>query len=180
MLLLRQLTIIIFLAFSLSGCIEIPGAQSMKTPDGIAPSTEAFFCPHDECEQRIVSALGSAKNSVDAAIYSFTSLEITSALAKAHGKGARVRVVVDAVQAESENSVLGELERKGFEVRVFPKGTTMHNKFAVIDNSLVITGSYNWTKSAAYYNRENIIIIHDRTLAEKYGQEFFRLWVEAG
>ncbi len=179
MLLLRQLTIIallVVLAF-LCGCskapMQLPGTEEHKI------TAEPFFCPHDLCEQRVVAAIQGADESIDAAIYSFTSREIAGALIAAKARGVRVRVVADYLQSRGESSVLDELTRAGLKVRVYPRATTMHNKFAVIDNSLVITGSFNWTKSAAHYNRENFIILFGRGLAEEYENEFFRLWVEA-
>ena len=53
----------------------------------------------------------------------------------------------------------------------------MHDKFCVIDNQIVISGSYNWTNNAEYKNSENINIIEDdNKLATKYSLEFNRLW----
>ncbi len=164
------------------GCVQIP-IDGTNAATGQAQNSrldaQAFFCPRDQCEERMVAAIGGAEESVDAAVYSFTSQEIAGALARAKGRGVRVRAVVDALQASGENSVADDLKRAGLEVRVFPKGTTMHNKFAVIDSSLVATGSFNWTKSAAYYNRENLLLLFDRGLANDYEGEFFRLWIEA-
>lgn len=50
----------------------------------------------------------------------------------------------------------------------------MHNKFCVIDNKTVITGSYNWTKNANT-NDENISVIKDKNIAACYSQEFRRI-----
>ena len=40
----------------------------------------------------------------------------------------------------------------------------------------MILGSYNWTKSGAYDNDGNALIIHDRELARAYHAEWQRLW----
>lgn len=50
----------------------------------------------------------------------------------------------------------------------------MHNKFAVIDNERVITGSYNWTLGANT-NNENIFVFTDKLNATYYLHEFRRL-----
>jgi len=55
----------------------------------------------------------------------------------------------------------------------------MHNKFAVIDQRIVITGSYNWTTNATQNNDENLIIITSRDAAAKYNVEFERIWALA-
>jgi phosphatidylserine/phosphatidylglycerophosphate/cardiolipin synthase-like enzyme len=55
---------------------------------------------------------------------------------------------------------------------------TMHHKVFIIDNKTVITGSYNPTKNANERNDENILIIHDKKIAEKYLKEFERIYYE--
>ena len=51
-----------------------------------------------------------------------------------------------------------------------------HHKFAVIDSERVVTGSYNWTRSAAEHNEENILVTHDPRVARRFQEEFDRLW----
>ena len=63
--------------------------------------------------------------------------------------------------------------------RIYKKSTTMHDKFAVIDSKIVLTGSYNWTTNGDERNRENLAIITDSAVAEQYSEEFFKLWAEA-
>ncbi|AKZ66177.1 phospholipase D-like domain-containing protein [Candidatus Palibaumannia cicadellinicola] len=54
----------------------------------------------------------------------------------------------------------------------------MHNKFMIIDNNIIQTGSFNYTKNAEKYNAENIIIIYNRPdIANIYTQEFNKLWI---
>ncbi len=43
-----------------------------------------------------------------------------------------------------------------------------HNKIMIIDGETVITGSFNFTKAAEQNNAENLLVIHDRKLAERY------------
>lgn len=52
----------------------------------------------------------------------------------------------------------------------------MHHKFAVVDQSLVVTGSFNWTTQAVNYNQENILFFENKDIAKKYTEEFNRLW----
>ncbi len=54
----------------------------------------------------------------------------------------------------------------------------MHDKFAVIDESVVLTGSFNWTTQAVKNNQENILFIQNNELAIKFLQEFEKLWKE--
>jgi phosphatidylserine/phosphatidylglycerophosphate/cardiolipin synthase-like enzyme len=54
----------------------------------------------------------------------------------------------------------------------------MHHKFAIIDSRLVLTGSYNWTRSAAAYNHENILVTGNKQVVNSFEKEFSRLWQE--
>jgi phosphatidylserine/phosphatidylglycerophosphate/cardiolipin synthase-like enzyme len=66
--------------------------------------------------------------------------------------------------------------KAGIDVRVDYTDHHMHHKFAVIDERTVMTGSYNWTRSAALYNHENILITGDKAIVKEYLKEFHRLW----
>lgn len=52
----------------------------------------------------------------------------------------------------------------------------MHNKFCVIDDLIVYTGSYNHTKGATETNDENYIIIKDIGIAHIFETQFQKLW----
>ena len=52
------------------------------------------------------------------------------------------------------------------------KGGIMHNKFCVIDNQIVITGSYNWSSNAEFKNEENISILRDNKTASDYSVKY--------
>ena len=57
--------------------------------------------------------------------------------------------------------------------------TAQHHKFAVIDNKTVITGSFNWSPSAAHINDETLLVIHSPQLAKHFTREMDRLWGSA-
>ena len=52
----------------------------------------------------------------------------------------------------------------------------MHNKFAIIDNRILLTGSYNWTFSANHRNDENLMVIDDPEIIEIFQNQFVNLW----
>jgi phosphatidylserine/phosphatidylglycerophosphate/cardiolipin synthase-like enzyme len=52
----------------------------------------------------------------------------------------------------------------------------MHHKFMVVDDSSLITGSYNWTLSAAKYNHENVLLTTEGGLVKSFLKEFGQLW----
>jgi len=54
----------------------------------------------------------------------------------------------------------------------------MHNKFAIIDNRILLTGSYNWTFSANHRNDENLMVINDPVVISRYQNYFEKLWFD--
>ena len=59
------------------------------------------------------------------------------------------------------------------------RGDKLHHKFAVVDNTTVITGSFNWSPSAAHQNDETLLVIKHPKLAAAFDREFGRLWQNA-
>lgn len=89
--------------------------------------------------------------------------------------GVRVRSYLDKDQKEAKYSKSRYLANHGIPVRYSSNPYIMHNKFCVIDNEVVITGSYNWTASAGGRNNESLLIIYDTKVAQEYLAAFNRL-----
>jgi phosphatidylserine/phosphatidylglycerophosphate/cardiolipin synthase-like enzyme len=150
-------------------------------------AVQACFSPLGRCSSHILREIGQAQREVLVAIYAFTNDEIAWALVKARQRGVKVQVILDQeFHMANESSKGSFLEQQGLPVRRISglntgkreRGTgLMHQKFAVIDRRVVLTGSYNWTVSADNYNDENLLLFRDAgPLAEEYRKEFFRLW----
>ena len=54
----------------------------------------------------------------------------------------------------------------------------MHNKFMIVDNVFVMTGSFNWTFQAGKSNQENLLVVDHPFYLERYNAEFEKLWTE--
>lgn len=124
----------------------------------------------------MVSWIDSAKRSLDGAIYNLTDPHISAALVRAHQRGVKVRIVQDQQSSLSQNARANELTAAGIPVKT-QKGSgggLQHHKFLVIDSKYVITGSFNWTRSAVRRNDENFVILDD--VVPRFHQEFERLW----
>jgi phosphatidylserine/phosphatidylglycerophosphate/cardiolipin synthase-like enzyme len=52
----------------------------------------------------------------------------------------------------------------------------MHHKIIVVDGEWVVTGSYNFTNSGFGRNNENLLILRDSTLAQRYQREVEAVW----
>jgi phosphatidylserine/phosphatidylglycerophosphate/cardiolipin synthase-like enzyme len=71
------------------------------------------------------------------------------------------------------------LANQGVPVRVDRQYGIMHDKFIVVDGETVETGRFNFTSAAKSKNTENVILVHERPIAEQYEAEWRRLWTES-
>jgi phospholipase D len=154
----------------------------------ISLSIQVFFSPNGGAKEAILKELTNAKNNIDVAMYVLTDRELSKALVSAEERGVKVRVLLDSKSAEeiqySKHFFLNEnkIEVKLNNTHSSSKGKyngIMHNKFAIIDNKTLITGSFNWTHSAEELNNENLLIIKEsKELTSKFENEFTKLWHE--
>ncbi len=147
----------------------------------VAAASEVYFSPNGRVRQRLVRAIEDSRKSIDIAVYNFTASELAEALYAAQTRGVHIRVLVDQEMAETGGSGIRGLRLNGVAVRSLgvPEQSLMHNKFAVFDERLVVTGSYNWTNSAEYANYENLVVLDEPALVARFQQEFQRLWRKA-
>jgi phosphatidylserine/phosphatidylglycerophosphate/cardiolipin synthase-like enzyme len=141
-----------------------------------ASHAEAVFSPGPDCVQRIAGLIRGARESVDVAVYTLTDDRIARALLDAHGDGTRVRIIADDEKFEDRGSDLARLRKAGIRVVTDRSDSHMHHKFALFDDALVMTGSFNWTRSATEENQENIVVSDDPRLVGAFRGEFEKLW----
>lgn len=126
-----------------------------------------------EAEQLVLNAINEAQNSVYIAAYTFTSSNISKALIKAKKRGVDVKMVMDYNQSQNSYWVLSPMVKAGIPIRVNNSYQDFHNKFMVIDNSCVETGSFNYSVAAATKNAENAILIcGDENVVINYRNNF--------
>ncbi|MGB6036797.1 MAG: phospholipase D-like domain-containing protein [Cryomorphaceae bacterium] len=137
----------------------------------------AFFSPGDECREKIVGSLKSSIRNIDICVFTISDDRISEIIIEKHNLGIPVRIISDNDKAFDRGSDLFQLREKGIEIRFDPGPVHMHHKFALMDDVL-ITGSYNWTRSAAEKNYENIVVSNDSGLMKEFTKEFDRLWLK--
>ena len=163
---------------------------------------EVLFSPHRKRHPNhglnwLADQLSSAQRNIDLALFVFSAQQLTSVLRERVEAGVRVRLVADPGFASRPFSevldLLGvalpdrncKIERgnepfdkplKGIGTPRLARGDKLHHKFAVIDNKTVITGSFNWSPSAAHTNDETLLVIHSPQLAQHFTREMDRLW----
>ena len=137
---------------------------------------ECHFFPDGSNEKKVVNILRTCKKSLDIAIYAFTLESITKALIEVHNRGIPVRVICDNECEKKSTSKIKKLASVGIICKTDNSCYYMHHKFAIIDNSIVITGSFNWSTQAVNKNQENILFLENKYLAQQYTDEFNKLW----
>jgi cardiolipin hydrolase len=143
---------------------------------GNIPHTEVFFSPGDACVDAIRQFIGRAAHRLEICVFTISDDRITAELLAAHRRGVALRLLTDNDKLHDKGSDIGQLHTAGLPIRLDRTANHMHHKFAVADNRRVLTGSYNWTRSASLYNMENLLITDDRAVVRRYTEEFDHLW----
>ncbi len=132
----------------------------------------------DNIRHQIIKALDKATDRILVAVYWFTNEELFEKLLEQIEKGKKVELIIHNDFINNRNTGLDfqQFVDKGGEFYFSDINNPMHNKFCVIDNQILINGSYNWTYYAESKNRENIIIIeNEKDTIESFISEFERL-----
>jgi len=140
--------------------------------------TEVYFSLSDNPQKEIIKNINQAEAFINIAMYIFTDREIALPLIKAQERGVKVRLYLDKEQVEYQYSQSRFLVQKGIKTRISTNNYIMHNKFAIIDNCMLLTGSYNWTFSANHRNDENLMVIDDPEIIEIFQNQFEKLWLD--
>lgn len=132
---------------------------------------EAHF---QDIQNRILMALDSAKVSIRVVMAWFTNDTLFDKLLEKYNEGIDVKI---AIYDDGVNGKYGvDISQLPYtKIKKGQRGGLMHNKFCVIDNQIVVGGSYNWTNNAELRNDENITIENDPEQATKYSEEYRRL-----
>lgn len=156
------------------------GSEDVFSTVPVSPqSAQAYFSPTDGISSLIVQEIQSAQNSIDIEMYTFTRTEIANALIAAKNRGVTIRLLADSTEAASSSSVVPRLEASGIPVKltIGSGGGIMHDKVAIFDRLLLLTGSYNWSTAAEEENDENALFIRTPSLVAAYQSTFDKLWV---
>ena len=85
--------------------------------------------------------------------------------------------MTDDYWVKQKGSDVVDLAKEGIEIRTDSDlRDYMHNKFVVVDRRIVMTGSYNWTTHASTANQENLVVMENNTLVEKFSAQFEVMW----
>lgn len=137
---------------------------------------KVYFSPGPDCLNAINQQISYASKSIDICVFTISDDRIKDKLLYAKSKGAKIRILTDNDKSFDRGSDIQSLADSGIPVKMDTTEHHMHNKFAIFDEKILLTGSFNWTRSASKYNHENVIVSNDISAVVKYKEEFDRLW----
>ena len=138
--------------------------------------SEALFSPGNSCRNTIIRYLTASKPNVKICVFTISDDLITEAIINAKQRGVKVLIVTDNDKLYDLGSDIIRIAREGILTRIDNTSNHMHHKFMIVDDQVLVNGSYNWTRSAANYNQENIIVSREKELIRLFNTEFDKLW----
>jgi cardiolipin hydrolase len=143
-------------------------------------SSRAYFSPGEACLSAILGQLGAARVTLDICVFTVTDDRIARAILAAHARGVSVRVITDNDKQYDGGSDIEQLRGAGIALKVDETEHHMHHKFALVDGTTLLNGSYNWTRSASAFNEENLIVTSEPGLVSAFSRQFAQLWDALG
>lgn len=140
---------------------------------------EAHF---ENIRNLIIDNIRASKSEIKIAVAWFTQRQLYDSVLDALERGVKVSLIMmkDFINCGIYGLPLQSFIDKGGNLHfVNNRDWTMHNKFCLFDNSMVISGSYNWTYSAETRNAENVIATDDDNVCSRFDDYFNRLWEES-
>jgi len=156
--------LILILALAVLTLLNPPQVYSQEK----TTSWEVYFSPPAGCTTAITNELDKAKRTILIQASEFNSSVIAKAIIQAHTRGVTVQVIFDKSHRTKKHSSATFLSNEGITLKIDSKHNIAHNKVMIVDAETVITGSFNFTNSAELRNAENLLIIHDTSLAARY------------
>jgi phosphatidylserine/phosphatidylglycerophosphate/cardiolipin synthase-like enzyme len=137
---------------------------------------KAYFSPGHDCLNAVIKQIAYATKSIDICVFTISDDRIKEKLLYAKIKGIKIRIITDNDKSFDRGSDIHTLASNGIPVKIDTTNHHMHHKFALFDTKELLTGSYNWTRSATEFNQENILVTNEISVVIKYQEEFNRLW----
>ncbi|GGZ20630.1 hypothetical protein GCM10007049_11510 [Echinicola pacifica] len=136
----------------------------------------AFFSPGNACRDAIIQELRMAQSIIHICVFTISDNQITNEIIEAQRRNIPIKIISDDEKVFDLGSDIDLLREEGLAVQTDHSPAHMHHKFAIFDRKKVLTGSYNWTRSAASQNYENIVLLDDVHTVRTFEKEFDRLW----
>lgn len=158
--------------------------------EGVA-CNRAYFSPDDDLQQKLIDLIDQEQQEILLAIYAFTNKKIADALMQAQQRGVHIEIVADPSFLTDRYTKIGLLHEYGMSVYMYnPQqsptlrkksvSNIMHNKFVIFkknmnNQTIIWTGSFNFTNSAHISNQENVVVLNDPAIVRRYEHQFREL-----
>jgi len=137
----------------------------------------AYFSPGKTCVHEVLRQFDLARQSCDVCVFTITDDRISDAIIRAHARGVAVRVITDDEKSHDLGSDVDKLQLCGIPCKMdLGNAAHMHHKFALFDRRRLMTGSFNWTRSASEQNEESLLVTPDPVLVALFAGRFEYLW----
>ena len=132
-----------------------------------------------EYPKKIIPLLDSAKKSIDVIVYDWRWYEnepahavqrFNTAFVRAVYRGVRVRAIVNVPL------ILPTLKSVGIRARVLKDKRTLHSKFILVDDEVLVIGSHNFTRNAFCFNIETSVMINVPDDVSRFTEFFENLY----
>jgi phospholipase D len=144
-----------------------------------AAKVAVCFVPAQSCDVGIVAAIDAATTTIRVQAYGFTSPMILKALTDAKKRGVDVAIILDKSNLGKKHPATAPkytgatfAHNAGIPVWIDNHPAIAHNKIIILDQNVVIGGSYNYTFSAEQRNAENVTYIDSTQLATLFTQNW--------
>jgi phosphatidylserine/phosphatidylglycerophosphate/cardiolipin synthase-like enzyme len=138
-----------------------------------------LFAPEDDAMNMLVPLVKQARESVHFMTFAFTHDEMGQQLVRQSRRGVDVKGVFESRNATSSHSEIHRLYCNGIDVREDGNSANMHHKVFIIDGKIVVTGSYNFSNNSENTNDENLVLVNNQAIADRYQEEFEKVWSQA-
>lgn len=151
-------------------------AVSVVAADAIDCHVTTRFSSQGSVGNAVIDAIRGTTERLTIALYGFDNTDLSDELLELVKKKVTVRLKIDTARSASKKIVtlIDKLKAGGVQVQTVAPNGRNHNKFAIIDGRLVLTGSYNWTLKSEG-NWENLLILDCPALAKSYESEWERI-----
>lgn len=140
---------------------------------------QVLFSSEDNAVSNLIALVNDAQVNIRFLAFSFTDYPLAKAMIDRATAGVDVKGVYETFGSTGIGSELKIFRCAGVPVRQDGNGSFLHDKIIIIDNTIVVTGSLNYSSNADESNEENVVILDNPEIAALYLQEFEKLWNQA-
>lgn len=128
--------------------------------------------------EQVAASMDTAQKTLDVVVYEFNWEPLAEAMIRAADRGVKVRLVTDTdtLNDEEGKQIVAQLKKAGIPVVDDQRSAIMHDKFVIVDGSVLWTGSMNFTINDGYKNNNSFMEIRSTRLAENYAAKFEQMF----